>query len=218
MYLFWINFKLSLPFSIGAKILNWELFLKHQSTTSKQWSNRDNVEEDIFKNFKKSLSIQFFIWSPDSYKFPLILHCYLFKYFFQCLPLSSILQFLCDLCRHFSSQYTFCWCVFSRVLLTLFCVLHTFVTHSNIEPIVFGKNLGRRHFRDKHTLLGELSDGRLTLNNGRDNVIIVICHGDVIVEHDHSDLICFWIETNSSGDWNHELNCSSFFCWSTTVN
>ena len=90
----------------------------------------------------------------------------------------------------FSSQYAFCWCAFTRVLLTLFCVLHTFVTHSNIEPIVFGKNLGRRHFRDNHTLLGELSDGRLTLNNGHDNVIIVICHGDVIVEHDHSDLIC----------------------------
>ena len=125
MYLFWINFKLSLPFWIGAKILNWELFLKHQSTTSKHWSNTDNVEEDIFKNFKKSLSIQFFIWSPDSYKFPLILHCYLFKYFFQCLPLSSILQFLCDLCRHFSMQFAFCWCAFSRVLCSAyFC--HTF--------------------------------------------------------------------------------------------
>ena len=117
-----------------SKNIELRTFLKHQSTTSKHWSNTDNVEEDIFKNFKKSLSIQFFIWSPDSYKFPLILHCYLFKYFFQCLPLSSILQFLCDLCRHFSMQFAFCWCAFSRVLLTLFCVLHTFLL-SHIQTL-----------------------------------------------------------------------------------
>ena len=71
-----------------------------------------------------------------------------------------------------------------------FCVLHTFAAHSNIESIFGGKNLGRCHFWDKHSLPGELSDGGLTLNNGHDNMIIVVCHGDAIVDNDHSDLIC----------------------------
>ena len=70
----------------------------------------------------------------------------------------------------------------------MFCILLSHM--QTLSPFLGGKNLGRCHFWDKHSLPGELSDGGLTLNNGHDNMIIVVCHGDAIVDNDHSDLIC----------------------------